>query len=332
MKTVSEGNERKKLVAAFPLSNTELALVFPEPLHPSFELETRLFQMKSGLPVRDVNHDKARPDQLILRVKPMISMPLTIDQVMVSNIKDAKGESLGGFVSPPFIQGIHNAMELKVPHFKTGFPYTTTLAGLHVSLSCCTGCNGGIHNRNLVVLNLHSPGGPWSGIWVRTDKTIEAPYPRWQRLLVAGGVIAEEGGSMIIVDQGWMVVRKVDDPVHPHRAPPPLLIKTDDLPAVQMTSLLCKSLDGVWVQFDDITIQSVRNMPAPKGYPEKSSLPGTEIVFQDNSGGRSIAWLYQTSAHDITIGQRIKMLRGFVHAEKPGRYILLSDKEEDLII
>ncbi len=163
---------------------------------------------------------------------------------------------------------------------------------------------------------------------MRTDKTIEGPYPRWQRVMFAGGVITEDTGSVTVVDHGWMIVRKGDEEAH--HAPPPLPITTKDLPAERTTSLLTKSLDAAWVQFDEITVESTRHIPA--GGREGGDLPRTEIIFSDEAGGKSVAWLYQASARDLRESQSMKLLRGFVHAEQPGMYVLLSDKDEDLIL
>jgi hypothetical protein len=320
--------QSKKLLAAFPLSNTQLVLICPQPVHPSM-VEISLYSLQSGLAVKDVQVDPERPEQLILWVESMKPMPLTIDEVMIRTLKTADGESLGEFSSPRFIQGIQTPMELKVRNFDDSYPFTSTLVGLHVSVMCCTGCNGGIHDRNLVVLN-HHIGGSWSGIWVQTDKTIETPYPRWQRVLCAGGVVVEESGSTMVVDRGWMRVQKSDEP--PHHAPPPLIIEATDLPTERTTSLLPKSLDGTWVQFDNITIESIRWVEATKGASGTVSLPRTEIVFHDKSGAHSTAWLYQPSRHNLQPGQSLNQLRGFVHAEEPGIYVLLSDKEEDITI
>jgi hypothetical protein len=56
-----------------------------------------------------------------------------------------------------------------------------------------------------------------------------------------------------------------------------------------------------------------------------------ELRVTDGSGGESAAWLYQASAFGLTSGARIARLRGFLHAEAPGLYVLLGDKEEDLL-
>jgi hypothetical protein len=317
---------KQKLVAVFPLSNTELLVICGQPVHPSMA-QSDQFRLKSGLPVHDVRIEPAWPERLLLHVAPMRSQPLTVDEVSIRDLRSADGASLGTFVSPPFIQGIQTPMELKIPHLQPAFPYTSTLTGLHASVMCCTGCNGGIHARGLVVLNNHA-GGSWSSIWIRTEKTIDTPYPRWQRVLFAGGVIAEDNGSLEAIDRGWMVIRKSDEPAH--HAPPPLPIKTEDLPAEPSTLLLSKSLDGVWVQFDDIVLESVRAVLTSEDGLTADNLPHMEIVFHDSSGGHSRAWLYQTSARRLQPQQTIKRLRGFIHAEELGVYILLSDKEEDI--
>lgn len=99
------------------------------------------------------------------------------------------------------------------------FPYASTLIDKHVTVMCCTGCNGGVRGRGFVVLNNHSGGG-WSSIWVKTRQSIAVPYPRWQRIMFAGGVVSEMNGSTTVVDHGWMIIKKVDEPAH--HAPPPL--------------------------------------------------------------------------------------------------------------
>jgi hypothetical protein len=173
-------------------------------------------------------------------------------------------------------------------------------------------------------------GGGWTGIWVQTGKTIEAPYPRWQKVQCLGGIIEEMNGSMTIVDKGWMRLKKANE--KPHHAPPPLPIQTTDLPAERTTSLLSKSLDGSWVQFDDVIIQSAVRIDARDVSPGMVNLPRTEVRFTDGAKGQSIAWLYQPKGQGLKKNQRIKWLRGFVHAEQPGYYVLLSDKEEDILL
>ena len=321
--------EAHELLAAFPISDTEIVLICSQAVDTSM-VEASLYRLKSGRVVRSVDIDDGRPERILLGVDGgMTDQKLTIDRVTITNFKSKEGIKAREAISPRFIQNVYSAMDLKVPHFSETFPYSSNLVGLHVSVECCTGCNGGIHDRNLVVLN-HHLGGSWSGIWVQTGKTIEAPYPRWQKVLCAGGVVSELNGSMTIVDEGWMEIYKQSE--IPHHPPPPLPIETVDLPAEHTASLICKGLDGAWVQFQDVTIEEAVFIDAQERVRGAVNLPRTEILFRDQSGGRSKACLYQPLGHKVTSGQQLQQLRGFVHAEEPGVYVLLSDKEEDIVL
>lgn len=318
-----------ELLAAFPLSDTEIVLICPEAVHSSMDA-ANLYRFESGRAVQAVEINEERPERILLRVEgSKTDTNLTIDRVIITDFKSQERKRGRRAVSPRFISNVQSAMELKVPHFSETFPYGSNLVGLHVSVECCTGCNGGIHDRNLVVLN-HHLGGGWSGIWVQTGKTIEAPYLRWQKVLCAGGMITELNGSMTIVDQGWMEIYKQNE--IPHHPPPPLPIEAMDLPSEHTASLICKSLDGAWVQFQDITVEQAVFIDAQERVPGAVNLARTEILFRDQSQGISKACLYQPSGHTVSTGQQLTQLRGFVHAEEPGVYVLLSDKEEDIVM
>jgi hypothetical protein len=143
-----------------------------------------------------------------------------------------------------------------------------------------------------------------------------------------GGVLREEFGSTTIVDEGWMSVRLGNEANH--EAPPPARVTAGDLPAEGTTSLLARSLDGCWVHFADVLIVDVKKAEdvAPTGH--ELRLPHVEVRFSDTSGKEAIAWLYQRSAFGLSTGDRFAAIRGFVHAEAPGRFVLVSDKDEDL--
>lgn len=325
---MTDREQDQPILATFPISESEIVILFSRDVHASM-VKADFYRFESGLCIQDIRIDKASPRRLVLQVDPMKTQPIKIDSVTINSFTTTEGSNLENITGPSFIHGLPTAMELKVPHFEAYFPYASKFQQVHVSIACCTGCNGGIHDRNLVVLN-HHIGGGWSGIWVKTGKTIEAPYPRWQRVLCAGGVVTEESGSMTVLDRGWMEIHKLNEVSH--HAPPPLPIETIDLPCEENTSLMCKSLDGAWVQFDDITVHSSRYVEAQQQHEDVVSLSRTEIVFSDKSGGKSEAWLYQPSGHRVISGQKLSRLRGFVHAEQPGAYVLLSDKEEDIWI
>ncbi len=312
--------------AVFPLSDTELAVVFADPVEQS-AIRIRNFSSAAGLRIRTVNVDESRPTRLILTTSNMRADEIVTDQLHFEGLALVGGKTSRKGSSPTFVQGIKDPSQLKVPHFESAFPYGSKLIGAHVSVSCCTGCNGGVHDRNLVVIN-HHVGGPWTGIWVQTAKTIDSPYPRWQKVLCAGGVMAEQNGATTIVDRGWMEIYKQLE--EPHHAPPALPIETADLPNSRDKRLFLKGLDASWVQFEDIHVENVAQVAAKARSSKSVSLRRNKITFTDRSGGRTTAYLYQPSGLKICAGQKLRMLRGFIHAEKPGLYVLLSDKEEDI--
>jgi hypothetical protein len=311
-----------ELVAAFPLSDTEVMLIASAPLDPSMA-DARRFSTKRGIEVRHARLDEARPERAVLTVEEMAPAPLTVDVVLIDDLHLADGQSVGEAVSPRFVHAVQEPMRLKVPQVEPAFPFPSTLADVHVSVMCCTGCNGGVHDRGLVALNGHV-GGPWTGIWIQTDRGIEGPYRRWQRILCAGGVISEESGATTVVDRGWMTMQAAAEP--PHHPPPPLRLSTLDLPLERTTSLISKSLDGVWVEFGEAAVETSERVG------DKGGLPHTDIVITDASKGRTAVRLYQPTAAGLEAGMRLELLRGFVHAEEPGLYLVLSDKEEDLVV
>jgi hypothetical protein len=70
--------------------------------------------------------------------------------------------------------------------------------------------------------------------------------------------------------------------------------------------------------------------PATLAFRSGLAIRGTERVESDDSGGNAEAWLYQERARELRPSRRVAFLRGFVHGEEPGRYVLLSVKEEDI--
>jgi hypothetical protein len=310
------------LVAVFPTDSSTLAVRFSRPITQE-QARGVTVRLKSGLRAGKAVLDAKDARRVLVSTGRMKSTPLTVDVATVA----LKGVSIArARNSVRFAHGVLSPMELKLPNFTPDYPFASTLAGVHVTVECCTGCNGGVHDRNLVVLNSHI-GGPWTGVWVQTDKTIEAPYPRWQKVRCAGGVVAERAGSTCVVDQGWMEVVKQFET--PHHAPPPLAVDASDLPRGRDTSLLAKSLDGSWLQLSDITVKTAAAVEPP---PSKTirRLVRNEVTVTDKSGADAEVWLYQPTGLRLKAGDRLRFLRGFVHIERPGQWVILSDKEEDL--
>lgn len=319
---------RPRILAAFPFSDTEVVLISSDPVDASL-MDPTLYRLASGSAVTDVQIDTNTPTRIVVTVEPHSVWPLATDTVTIRRFRSTGSARGLRAISPAFVRGVHDAFELKVSHFDDAFPYQSDLVGMHVSVACCTGCNGGIHDRNLVVLN-HHIGGSWSGIWVQTGKPLEAPYPRWQKVLCAGGVLAEVNGSLTVVDRGWMEIRKL--PETPHHAPPPLPIQTRDLPLERTESLVAKSFDGAWIELQDLVVQSATFIDAEPRVPGAVNLPRLEVTLTDRSRGTSKACLYHESARKLKPGDTVKQLRGFVHAEQPGVYVVLSDKDEDIFL
>jgi hypothetical protein len=93
-----------------------------------------------------------------------------------------------------------------------------------------------------------------------------------------------------------------------------------------------KALDGCFVEFQDVQVNSIEYIEPPDLGDGVTRVNRFEVLFSDSSAGESSAWLYQEKAQRITRGTRLAVLRGFVHAEGSGRYVTVSDKNEDITI
>jgi hypothetical protein len=317
--------QERVITATFPVDDRRIAVVFSSSSLAE-AAATSAPRLVSGREVSLHDAGGGPASQILLECDVPSESGLVMDQVMVEGIRqdlDGSAPELG----PRFVHGIRAPMDLKIPYVDSQFPFGSTLAGLHVSVACCTGCNGGVHDRGLVVLNNHT-GGSWSGIWVQTAQPIPEDYRRWQKVEFLGGVLRDDLGSITVVDEGWMQVRLGDETTH--SAPPPARVTASDLPAEGTPSLLAFSLDASWVEFADVSVVDVARVEAAAG-DGKARLSRVEARFSDASGTEAISWLYQRSSFDLSPGDHLAALRGFVHAEAPGRYVVVSDKEEDLL-
>ncbi|MGC5173203.1 hypothetical protein ACLQ2Q_21385 [Microbacterium sp. DT81.1] len=309
---------RSRIVATFPSDDHTLVVLFASPDDAAWADDAGV-QLLSGRLAKAQGRNRDSPTEIVLAVEAPQRDELVVDQVVVGD----------RVVGPRFVHGVRSPMELKVPHTEARFPYGPTLAGVHVSVACCTGCNGGIHDRGLVVLNTHTGGG-WSGIWVRSDIDMPSDYARWQKVAFLGGVLRDDSGSTTVSDEGWMRVRLAGE--EPHDAPAPTPVSAADFPAEGTRSLLARSLEASYVELVDARVIDARRVEPPEADRSSSMrLPRMELRLTDDSGAESVAWLYQASAFELASGGRIARLRGFLHAEAPGLYVLLGDKEEDLL-
>jgi hypothetical protein len=314
--------------AIYPLDNTRLVILLDEPVATVNSRKSEI-ESEAGLVVRSVQVNDENPTRVIVLTKSMRKDGVVVDTLRIQGtlITRMNGESIV-VTTPKFIHGIKDPTELKALQLEGTFPFASRLVGIHVSVSCCTGCNGGVHDRNLVVLN-HHVGGPWTGIWVQTAKTIETPYPRWQKVLCAGGVIGEHRGCVTVIDKGWMEIHKKFE--EPHYPPPPLPVTCADIPNSRSKALLSRGLDASWVEFNNIQVESAELIMPHHRESRIKQLTRNQIVFTDHSGAKSTAFLYQPTGLKITVNSKLRKLRGFVHAEAVGQYVILSDKEEDIV-
>jgi len=315
--------------AVYPLDDSHLVILLDKPVA---SVPSRKANIDSGanLTVRSIQVDSDDPTRVVVTTKSMRTDGVVVDSLRIQDALAARTSGkLVQITTPRFIHGVKDPTELKALQLGGVFPFASRLIGVHVSVSCCTGCNGGVHDRNLVVLN-HHVGGPWTGIWVQTAKTIGAPYPRWQKVLCAGGVIRDYKGSVTVVDEGWMEIHKNLEV--PHHAPPPLPVTCAQIPNSRSKTLLSKGLDASWVEFSNIVVESAEVSSPPQRAAQIRRLTRNQIIFTDSSGAKSTAFLYQPTGLKVAPGAQIKKLRGFVHAEAVGQYVVLSDKEEDIVL
>jgi hypothetical protein len=315
--------------AIYPLDDSHLVILLDEPVASVSSRKTNI-NSGAGLTARSIQVNSDNPTRVVVTTKSMCTDGVVVDSLQ---IQDALVLRVSGklvqITTPKFIHGVKDPTELKALQLEGVFPFASRLIGVHVSVSCCTGCNGGVHDRNLVVLN-HHVGGPWTGIWVQTAKTIEAPYPRWQKVLCAGGVISDYKGSVTVVDEGWMEIHKNFEV--PHHAPPPLPVTCAQISNSRSKTLLSKGLDASWVEFSNIVVESAEVSSPPQRVAKIKRLTRNQIIFTDSSGAKSTAFLYQPTGLKVSSGAQLKKLRGFVHAEAVGQYVVLSDKEEDIVL
>src|SRR5207237_10935166 len=80
----------------------------------------------------------------------------------------------------------------------------------------------------------------------------------------------------------------------------------------------------------DVVVEEAMTVEPRRGTGGRTRLVRNVVTFTDRSGAQAEAWLYQPSGLRLRKGDRLAFLRGFVHAERRGFYVVLSDKEEDL--
>ena len=160
--------------AVYPLDDSHLVILLDEPVAVAATRRAK-FVSRAGLTIRSLRVDSDNPTRVVLTTKSMHTDGVVLDSLRIEDGLVARNSGKRvETTTPMFIHGVKDPTELKALQLEDMFPFTSRLIGVNVSVSCCTGCNGGVHDRNLVVLN-HHMGGPWTGIWVQTAKNGRVP-------------------------------------------------------------------------------------------------------------------------------------------------------------
>jgi len=238
---------------------------------------------------------------------------MVTDAIRAEGVRLAAGGSLASKESPPFIQGVASIPQLQRPEIDA-VPFTSRFEGLVATASCQK--DGGVNSNRLIdsfgYQFLHREiGGPFNSIKVHVglamkhvpgiEEEVErlSPHGLSPHVLWSGGVIRNVNGETRLTDTGFMegsIMRAT-----PKKFPPPYLIQTSDL--ADLDTLTAKSLQGVIVRFEDVTIDSVSE-------PDERRL--RPFVFHDGSGAQLRGVLFSSITRDVEPGSQFKYLRGLV--------------------
>jgi hypothetical protein len=321
-----------RLVAAFPKSETELRLVFSEPMDSRTIEDASAFECRSGLPIHGGWVDPHDPARVTLRTDPMNGEVIQPDVIRVRDARTFSGEGLVEGESPEFIQGIASIPELQRPATNS-FPFASRFVGRVASASC--GKDGGVDSATLsdtfgFAFIHNEAGGPFNSLKIATRQHIPAVTEATRALragttvhvLWAGGEIRDVDGETQLVDVGYMEGSII--PPNPLRTPPPFPVKVADVAGEQARSLRAKSLQGVVVRFEDVIVDAVGASTSAKG--------GREITFGDDSGGQLTGVVLANVTTPLSEGQRLASVRALLHQPSGGRYEAIIELDQHLVL
>jgi hypothetical protein len=317
------------LEIAFPISNTELRLVFSAPVDSDSAQRPESYTTESGLKIVGASVDPADPRRVTLKIEPMDGAAMKVDVVRCVGVRMISGVSPMEIESPPFIQGIASISEIQKPNTES-FPFASRFVGLRSSASC--GKDGGV-DSNILIDTLgfafvhREAGGPFNSLKVVTKKHIPGITEAVEQLeegktvhvLWAGGEIRNVNGENQLVDTGFMEGSIVEPTVL--KSPPSYAIKTAEISKGSSWTIRAKSLQGVVVHFENVTIDSVSE-------PDKRQL--RSIVFHDGSGGQATGLLLHTVTQKVEQSQQFQFLRGIAHQPRAGHYEVIVEMDAHL--
>lgn len=320
---------QSRVMIAFPKSETELRVVFSEPVDRVSAGTAASYKLESGLPILGATVDDSDPRRVKLLTEPMNGEAMRQDVLVASGVKASSGELLVQPESPRFIQGIASIPELQKP-VEDRFPFTSRFQGLVASASCTKdgGADSNVLIQSFGFAFIHmETGGPFNSLKIVTNSHIPGIAEFTRKLLPgqsvhvlwAGGEVRTVDGETRLVDTGFMEGSIF--PPNPLRSPPPFPVTAAELTGETSRSLRAKSFQGVVALFEGVTIDSVSE-------PDKMGL--RRMRFHDESGGHLPAVLLANVKAALWAGQKLQRLRGLVHQPKAGVYEIIIELDQHL--
>ncbi len=317
------------LLIAFPINKSELRVVFSEPVDQQSAERPESYTTENGLKILGASVDPKDPKRVTLKTELMNGEAMQIDILRATGVRTASGATLTGDESPRFIQGIASIPEIQKSS-QENFPFASRFVGIVASASCVLAC---YPDAVIDVLGFSflqkEVGGPLNGIKIVSQKHVpgfeeadsELPEDLSVHVLWAGGNIETVDGETQLVDTGFMEGSIIEP--NPLKSPPPHPITSADISKVAGESLKAKSLQGVIVQFKNVTIESVS---------ESDEQQLRSFSFYDDSGESASGLALQTVTRKIAPGQTFKLVRGIIHQPRAREYELLVVTDRSLIL
>ncbi len=328
LSTATPSSSTGSLVIAFPISDTQLRVVFSEPVDRASAGRAENYAAESGLKIVAASVDPNDPKRVTLTAGTMDGKAMKVDMVRATGVRTLSGATLVKNESPRFIQGIASIPETMKPGTQA-FPFASRFVGLVASESC--GKDGGVDSNKLIdVLGFafihEEAGGLFSSIKVVTQRHIPGISEAVAKLqegqsvhvLWAGGEVRNVDGETQLVDTGFMEGSIIEPPL---KSPPAYLIKTVEISKEAGRTPKAQGLQGVVVRFDNVTIDSIS---APNERKLRS------FVFHDESGAKALGLLLDTVTLKLEAGQKFQSLRGLAHQPRPGEYEVIVEMDQHL--
>ena len=319
-----------RLIIAFPKSETELRVVFSEPVDPKTAADAASYSGARGLKVKSAQIDPDDPSRVTLRTDAMNGEAMEIEVLSARGVRTQAQRPLANAQSPEFIKGLVSIPEVQRPEVEA-FPFTSRFNGKVASASC--GKDGGVDSNVLIdtfgFAFIHmEAGGPFNSLKISTKRHIPGiaeitrglEKGQTAHVLWAGGEIRTMNGETQLVDTGYIEGSVI--PPNPLRSPRPFPIKAADI-AEDGRTLRAKSLHGVIVWFEQVVIDQV-SPPDQKGL--------RRFTFQDGSRGRASGVILTNVKTPLKEGQKLSGLRGLVHSPRAGECEVIVELDEHLVV